>query len=89
MPLLDVGATSSLISSSSASDGTGDSDDKDERSDESSSADILVVSAVQDDFAVGGEVKDAESRACCVVETCTRPNPRSYHHKSGSSQLDE
>lgn len=46
MPDLDLVVASSLLSSSSTSDGTGDSDDKDERSDESSSAFMLSLSAV-------------------------------------------
>lgn len=48
MPDLDLVVASSLLSSSSTSDGTGDSDDKDERSDESSSAVMLSLSAVQE-----------------------------------------
>lgn len=55
----------SLRSSRSASDGTGDRDDNDERSDESSSAAVIVNFAlVWGDVAVCGEEKEAEKSSC-------------------------
>lgn len=89
MPRLGLGATSSLLSPNSASDATGDSDDKDERSDEVSSADILAVAAVQDNFAMCGEVKGAEGRGRCVdVETCTKKVKPTFHTTTNQIQAN-